>query len=100
MKKNILVTGANGYIGSHIISELSKNKKDYNIIGVDFNNSNIKEDIKFINYNILENANNSNLYQELNCPDILLHLAWRDGFTHNADSHILNLSEHILQQKS
>lgn len=95
MKKNVLVTGANGYVGSHIISELSKYKKDINIIGVDFNNSNIKENIEFISYNILENANNPNLYQKLNCPDILLHLAWRDGFTHNADSHIIDLSQHF-----
>ncbi len=95
MKKNILVTGANGYIGSHIISELSKHQEKFNITGVDFNNSNIKKDINFINYNILEQSNNFNLYQELNSPDILLHLAWQDGFTHNADSHILKLSQHF-----
>ena len=50
MKKNILVTGANGYIGSHITSELIK-KDSFNVIATDFNNNNIDKKAAFINKN-------------------------------------------------
>ena len=36
----ILITGANGYVGSHVIDWLAKNT-NYEIIAVDFSNTNI-----------------------------------------------------------
>ena len=34
------------------------------------------------------------LYAKSGSPDVMIHMAWQDGFTHNADSHITNLSSH------
>jgi thioester reductase-like protein len=31
MKKNIFITGANGFLGSHIMQQILKNRKDYNL---------------------------------------------------------------------
>ena len=50
MKKNILITGGNGFIGSHIIFELFKDKKynNYNIIVIDNLVNSSKKNIKLV----------------------------------------------------
>ncbi|WP_307935695.1 NAD-dependent epimerase/dehydratase family protein [Streptococcus uberis] len=35
-----------------------------------------------------------NPYEFFDQPDVVLHLAWQDGFIHNSENHILNLSKH------
>ena len=99
MKKNILVTGANGYIGSHITSELIK-KDSFNVIATDFNSNNVDKKATFIKCDILNEAQNENLYEKLNKPNIILHLAWKDGFNHNSINHIKDLSSHFLFLKN
>lgn len=97
MKNNptkVLVTGANGYIGHHVTNELLK-KEDLNVIAVDFSNKNINDNAKYLNIDILNNAESTDLYKNLDCPDNLIHLAWQDGFNHYAESHINNLIKHF-----
>lgn len=98
--KNILVTGANGYIGSHIVSTLLQLRPNDKIFAVDFANNNIKSGAQFIKENILKNADDISLYDRLHKPDILIHLAWKDGFNHNAESHICDLSKHYMFLKN
>lgn len=86
----ILVTGANGYLGSGIVGELIK--LGYDVIATDINADNInkKATIKECNlFDILDP------FAFFNKPDILLHLAWRNGFEHNAQSHIIDLPKHV-----
>lgn len=92
--KTIVVTGANGYIGSHVVNWLVKNTS-YKIIAVDFNNKYISKDATFVQEDILTNCEDLSLYKRLSSPDVLLHLAWRDGFKHMADSHLLDLPKHF-----
>ena len=35
-----------------------------------------------------------NLFEKLGKPDVCIHMAWRNGFVHNADSHIVDLPQH------
>lgn len=86
----ILVTGANGYIGSKVVKQLC----DYGIdvIATDFKSTNIDERAIFIEANIFEKKDN--WYDFFNKPDVCLHLAWRDGFIHNSEKHMLDLSSH------
>jgi len=35
-----------------------------------------------------------NPYEYFNKPDVVLHMAWRDGFVHNSDNHINDLPKH------
>lgn len=91
----ILVTGANGYIGYHVISYLCKTRPNDEILAIDFSNDNIDHRAKFLRINLLEKANAPDLYELLGKPDICIHLAWQDGFNHNADSHLANLSAHF-----
>ena len=87
---NITVTGANGYIGSHVVKALLE--RGVTCTAVDFSNENIDGRARFLNLNIL--AKNPAVYEELGRPDVFLHLAWKDGFVHNSPAHLEMLSAH------
>ncbi len=89
----ILVTGANGYIGSHVVDKLIN--MNHEVIAVDFNNNKINPKAKYLNVDILNEANQKNLYEILQKPDCAMHLAWQDGFNHYAQSHINNMVAHF-----
>ena len=98
MYKNILITGANGYIGKHVVDFLFNNNK--NILACDFQNTKIKKEIDFVNIDILNEATHPELFNLLNKPDNVIHLAWQDGFNHYAQSHINNVIKHFYFLKN
>ena len=90
MCKRVAVTGANGYIGRHVVTELIKMNMD--VVAVDINNNNIPEKAEYIQMSIFEE--DEKIYEKMGKPDACIHLAWRDGFKHNSDTHILDLPKH------
>lgn len=88
--KKILVTGACGYIGRHVISVLLD--KGYHVIAADVVNCGIDDRCETFIGDIFQA--DDNLYEKLHCPDICLHLAWKDGFNHNSDYHMGYVSDH------
>ncbi len=86
----ILVTGANGYIGSYVVKHLCDLNQD--VIATDINNNQIDNRATFIKANIFES--NNNWFEYFNKPDVCIHLAWRDGFKHNSNAHMHDLSSH------
>lgn len=88
--KKVLVTGANGYIGQHIVDKLLK--RNYQVIACDVRNTGINEKAIFSDVSIF--SGDKSIYDQLGKPDICIHMAWQDGFAHNAPSHMLNLSKH------
>ncbi|MBZ3640184.1 NAD-dependent epimerase/dehydratase family protein [Enterococcus casseliflavus] len=85
----ILVTGSNGYLGKGIVKYLLKTSHEVHI--ADINNS-IELEGKVYNCDIFAVEDP---YYYFGQPDILLHLAWRNGFVHNDSSHLEDIAKHI-----
>lgn len=88
-KLKILVTGANGYLGQGIVRSILNN--GHCVIATDFNTQFVDERAERIACNLFEVDNPYSFFGE---PDVLLHLAWRDGFVHYSSAHIDDLPKH------
>lgn len=88
--KKILVTGANGYIGQHVVKKALD--AGYQVIASDIRKTDIDERAVFCATPIFSCVDD--IYEKMGKPDICIHMAWQDGFSHNAPSHMLNLSKH------
>lgn len=86
----ILVTGANGYLGQGIVKEILDS--DHDVIATDFAVDHVDERAEKIAGNMFEVERP---YEFFGKPDVLLHLAWRDGFVHYSNAHIDDLPKHF-----
>ena len=87
--KKILVTGANGYLGQGIVKCLLDH--GYYVVATDLHDDRIDDRAERISCDLFEL---DNPYEYFGKPDLLLHLAWRDGFVHYSKSHIDDLPKH------
>lgn len=87
----ILITGANGYLGRGVVKSAAEYGHD--IIATDFRiqDKNEGKNVKVKECNLFEIEKPFEYFEK---PDVLLHLAWKDGFVHNSDAHILDLPNH------
>ena len=88
----VLITGAAGYIGRHVVKAFLNEGyevyvSDFAFKGIDERAINVYDDIF---------SGDKNIYNQLGRPDILVHLAWRDGFIHNSPAHMSDLSKHVI----
>lgn len=87
----IVVTGSGGYIGRHVVKELLD--LGHEVIAVDIRNDGVDQRARRMELSIFEDE--PNIYEILGSPDVCVHLAWRNGFVHNAASHMEDLSGHF-----
>lgn len=85
----ILVTGANGYLGQGIVKSLLDKGAD--VIATDRKTTCIDVRAKAIAVDLFTVEDPFVYFGQ---PDIVLHLAWRDGFRHNSHAHIEDLPKH------
>ncbi len=87
----ILVTGANGYLGKGIVKQLLDD--NIHVIATDFSDDLIdpRADIKCCDLFAINDP-----FSYFDRPDVILHLAWRDGFSHNSPQHIQDLPKHTV----
>ncbi len=86
----VLVTGANGYIGRHVTKKLLD-------CGCQVVASDIRFDAKDTEalYREIDLFSaEGDLFTELGCPDVCIHLAWRNGFDHYNFTHVGDLPGH------
>ncbi len=86
----VAVTGANGFLGSGICHELVR--RGHDVVAVDLRGDHLGEGIRMVEGSAFEMADP---FFEMDEPDCVLHLAWRDGFKHNSDAHIEDLPKHV-----
>lgn len=86
----ILITGANGYIGTGVVKALLALNQE--VIATDFEVNDVDSLATTIKGNIFEI---DNPYDYFGKPDVVLHLAWRNGFVHNSETHLGDLPNHF-----
>lgn len=86
----ILVTGANGYLGQGIVKHILE--CGHQVVAADFSTEHIDDKSEKMACNLFSI---DDPYKYFGKPDVLLHLAWRDGFVHYSDAHINDLPLHF-----
>lgn len=92
----ILVTGANGYLGQGIVKHLLDHGHIVVATGRNLDRVDDRAEKKVCDLFVASD----NPYHYFGEPDVLLHLAWRDGFVHYSDAHIEDLPKHYNFIKS
>lgn len=88
----VLVTGAGGYIGRHVVAKLLE--YGHEVIASDLCFDGIDPRAQRCDIPIF--SGDPNIYEKLDKPETVIHMAWRNGFVHNAPTHMADLSSHIV----
>ena len=94
---NILITGGNGFLGSHLINLFLK--EEYNILVISRNNNNIdhhEDKIKFIKYTTESYKPYKDSIHDFN-PNVVIHCAWDGGNNYNSIDNVNQFYNNIPQ---
>lgn len=86
----IAVTGAGGYLGRGVVKSLID--RGHEVVACGFHADGVDARAKTVACDLFSL---DDPYEELGRPDVLLHMAWRDGFSHYSDAHIEDLPKHF-----
>jgi dTDP-6-deoxy-L-talose 4-dehydrogenase (NAD+) len=85
----ILVTGANGYLGRGVVKELCS--MGHSVVAADSSTDHVCPEAERYQCDLFGVENPYDFFGQ---PDVLLHMAWRDGFVHNSPAHIQDFAKH------
>ena len=96
MTTKVLVTGAGGYIGRHVVTALLNRRADVVAIerpGRRSERAPIDPRASLVELDIFEQR--EQLLELVGDCDVVVHLAWEAGFVHNSPVHMERLGEHF-----
>lgn len=91
----VVVTGAGGYVGRHVVTAVAD--LGYHVVAVSRNRSDGDGDPRasYAEASVLDPSFDISSVADPHEIASVIHLAWQDGFVHNAPSHMLHLSAHF-----
>lgn len=92
MPRRVLVTGAGGYIGRHVVSALAR--RDVEVVATRLPGgaaADVPEPVRWVDVDLMDPATHAEILEGV---DVVVHLAWRDGFVLNSPAHMEDLSGH------
>ena len=84
-----LVTGANGYIGQGVVKTMLDLGAE--VVATDFHTDDVDARAKRIDADLFTLEDPYGYFEK---PDVVIHLAWRDGFRHASENHMKDLPNH------
>jgi nucleoside-diphosphate-sugar epimerase len=87
----ILVTGATGYIGFHVVEALANMGVEVLALSRSAEHPDQRATALRLDFATLD----AKMLSDWQPVDAVIHLAWTDGFSHNAPAHIENLPSHV-----
>lgn len=93
----ILLTGASGFIGTHVLKNLQQSNEELFISVLTRDSKRFESNSKCSNITIyeydLEEQSSTNLYDEFGRPDVVIHLAW-DGLPNYND--LIHINKNLI----
>jgi dTDP-6-deoxy-L-talose 4-dehydrogenase (NAD+) len=90
---NVVVTGAAGYIGRHVVTALLDRGESVSAVVRPGRGGEVDPRATIVEADILASGFEASSLVD-GTTSAFVHLAWQDGFSHNAPSHMLGLSAH------
>lgn len=95
MSRSVIITGAGGYVGRHVVTAVA----DLGFLPIAIVRRSRREEIdpraSIVEADVLDPEFELGRHVPLEDVSAVIHLAWQDGFVHNAPSHMTNLSSHF-----
>jgi dTDP-6-deoxy-L-talose 4-dehydrogenase (NAD+) len=94
VKRIVVITGAGGYVGRHVTHAVAELGYDAVAVVRHHRGRDFRDDVRVVEADVLAPEFDIATVAATDQIAAVIHLAWQDGFVHNAPSHLARLSDH------